>query len=70
MIINVVWFEFNKSSKLNGSTLQLRSIVKHSVSNAKDCKQNGTVKRHKQSEKKKVQVSLNQCQDFYVKKEL
>ena len=44
--------------------------VKHSMSNAKDCKQNGTVKKHKQSEKKKVQVTLHQCQDFYVKKEL
>ncbi len=38
--------------------------VKHSMSNAKDCKKNGTVKKHKQSEKKKVQVTLDQCQDF------
>jgi len=45
-------------------------IVKHSMSNAKDCKQNGTVKRHKRSENNKVQVTLHQCQDFYVKKEL
>ena len=44
--------------------------VKHSMSNAKDCEQKGTVKKHKQSEKKKVQVTLHQCQDFYVKKEL
>ena len=44
--------------------------VKHSMSNAKDSKQNGTVKKHKQSEKKTVQVTLHQCQDFYVKKEL
>ncbi len=44
--------------------------VKHSMSNAKDCKQDGTVKKYKQSEKKKVQVTLHQCQDFYVKKEL
>ena len=29
-----------------------------------------TVKRQKPSEKKKVQVTLHQCQDFYVKKEL
>jgi hypothetical protein len=42
--------------------------VKHSMSNAKDCEQNGTVKKHKQSEKKKVQVTLHQCQDFHVKK--
>ena len=40
--------------------------VKQSMSNAKDCKQNGTVKKHKQSER--VQVTLHQCQDFYVKK--
>ena len=44
--------------------------VKHSMSNAKDSKQNGTVKKHKRSEKKTVQVTLHQCQDFYVKKEL
>jgi hypothetical protein len=44
--------------------------VKHSMSNDKDCKQNGTVKKHKRSETKKVQVTLHQCQDFYVKKEL
>ena len=44
--------------------------VKHSMSNVKDCKQNGTVKKHKRSEKKKLQVTLHQCQDFYVKKEL
>jgi hypothetical protein len=42
--------------------------VKRSMSNAKDCKQNGTVKKHKQSEKKRVQVTLHQCQDFYVNK--
>ena len=42
--------------------------VKHSMSNAKDCKQDGTVKKHKRSEKKKVQVTLHQCQDFYEKK--
>jgi hypothetical protein len=44
--------------------------VKHSMFNAKDCKQNGTVKKHKRSEKKTVLVTLYQCQDFYVKKEL
>jgi hypothetical protein len=43
--------------------------VKHSTSNAKDCKQSVSVKKHRQSEKKKVQVTLHQCQDFYVKKE-
>ena len=42
--------------------------VKHSMSNAKDCEQNGTVKKHKQSEKEKVQVTFHQYQDFYVKK--
>jgi hypothetical protein len=42
--------------------------VKHSMSNAKDCEQNDTVKKHKQSKKKKVQVTLHQCQDFHVKK--
>ena len=41
---------------------------KHIMSNAKDCEQKGTLKKHKQSEKKKVQVTLHQCQDFYVKK--
>jgi hypothetical protein len=42
--------------------------VKHSMSNAKDCKQNGTVKKHKQSEKEKVKVTFHQYQDFYAKK--
>ncbi len=42
--------------------------VKHTMSIAKDCKQNGTVKKQIQSEKKRVQVTLHQCQDFYVKK--
>jgi hypothetical protein len=42
--------------------------VKHTMSIAKDCEQNGTVKKQKQSEKKRVQVTLHQCQDFYVKK--
>jgi hypothetical protein len=32
--------------------------VKHSMSNAKDCKQNGTVKKHKQSEKKSQKITL------------
>jgi hypothetical protein len=47
-----------------------KKYVKHSMSNAKDCKQSVSVKKHKRSEKKKVQVTLHQCQDFYVKKEL
>ena len=55
-----------KNNKL--SDKDYMKIVKHSMSNAKDFKQNGTVKKHNQSEKKKVHVILHQCQDFYVKK--
>ena len=55
-----------KNNKL--SAKDCMKNVKHSMSNAKDCKQNVTVKKHKRSEKKKVQVTLHQCQDFYVKK--
>ena len=62
---------FSITEKNNKSSAKdCMKYVKHSMSNAKDCKQNGTVKKHKQSEKKKVQVTLHQCQDFYVKKEL
>ena len=55
-----------KNNKL--SAKDCMKNVKHSMSNAKDCKQNGTVKKHKRSEEKKIQVTLHQCQDFYVKK--
>ena len=41
--------------------------VKHSMSNAKDCEQNGTVKKHKQSEKKKVQVTVGTLKDGYIR---
>ena len=60
------FMEKNNKSSAKGCM----KYVKHSMSNAKDCKQDGTVKKHKRSEKKKVQITHHQCQDFYVKKEL
>jgi hypothetical protein len=56
----------NYEKKNKSSDNDCMKNVKQSMSNAKDCKQNGTVKKHKQSER--VQVTLHQCQDFYVKK--
>jgi hypothetical protein len=42
--------------------------LQNNLSNAKDCKQKVPVKKHEQSKKKSVQVTLHQCQDFYLRK--
>ncbi len=46
------------------SAIDCMKNLKHSLSNAKDCKQKVPVKKHKRSKKKTVQVTLHQCQDF------
>ena len=38
--------------------------LQNNLSNAKDCKQKVPVKKHEQSKKKSVQVTLHQCQNF------
>ncbi len=60
----VLSIEMNK----NLSAADCMKNLKHSLDNAKNCKQKVPVKKHKRSEKKTVQVTLHQCQDFYLKK--
>jgi hypothetical protein len=52
----------------NLSATDCMKNLKHSLANAKDYKQKVPVKKHKRSKKKTVQVTLHQCQDFYLKK--
>ncbi len=42
--------------------------LQNNLSNAKDRKQKVPVKKHEQTKKKTVQVTLHQCQDFYLRK--
>jgi hypothetical protein len=44
------------------------NYLQHNLSNAKDCKQKVAVKKNEQTKKKTVQVTLHQCQDFYLRK--
>ena len=56
--------EVNKDS----SSTDCKNKLKRNLSNARNSKQNVPVKKHEQSRKKTIQVTLHQCQDFYLKK--
>jgi len=56
--------EVNKDS----SSTDCKNKLKRNLSNARNSKQRVTVKKHEQTRKKTIKVTLHQCQDFYLKK--